>query len=75
MGILAGLGAVVFWISSALAALTFVVIGGLQALHLILFGPDLETLRGTLLGVSQVLLWSTGLFLLGRAVLYILAGR
>ncbi|MEM0948746.1 MAG: hypothetical protein AAGK37_15205 [Pseudomonadota bacterium] len=72
---LAGLGAMIFWISSALAALTFVVIGGLQAVHLILFGLDTDTLRSTLLDVSHILFWSAGLFLLGRAALFVLAGR
>ena len=72
---LAAIGAVIFWISSALAALNLVVVGGLQALHLILLGLDLATLGGVLLDASQILLWSTGLFLVGRAFLYILAGR
>ena len=72
---LAALGMVVFWICSALAALTFVVIGSFQALYLIFFGPEFAALESTLLDVSQILLWSTGLFLLGRAILFILAGR
>ena len=72
---LAGLGGAVFWICSALAALTFVVFGSFQAFYLIIFGPEFATLESTLLDVSQILLWSAGLSLFGRAVLFILAGR